>query len=98
MEDKPHRFLYKIILALVIVILIIIFSLQNNANTTVTILFWQASLPLILLFLLSFIVGILITLIGIMPVIRASRSKSLLIKTLMERVDKLEKENTKLTK
>jgi uncharacterized integral membrane protein len=98
MEDKPKRFLFRILLAIIIVILIVTFSLQNSDITDVRIIFWTASFPLVILFLMCFIAGIFLVLIGAAPIISHSKSKSRLIEQLKERIDFLEKENARLIK
>ncbi len=83
----------KIIIGIVILILVIILSIQNNTNTEVSILFWTKNAPLIILFLMCFLAGLIFALLAIMPIYRQSSRKSKLIKELQERIDLLEKKN-----
>lgn len=95
MENKPNNNLYKVLLAALILIMIITFSLQNNTNTPVKLWFWTTHSPLILLFLMCFIAGLLFAILAFAPVVKHSRHKTQLIKDLKDRIDFLEKQITK---
>jgi uncharacterized integral membrane protein len=93
MEDKPNRNLYRLIIAVIILVLVVTFALQNSDGATVNLWFWQTNAPLILLFLMCFIAGLLFALLGLVPVYKHSKRKTKLIEELKERIDILEKQN-----
>jgi len=91
MNEKPNSNLFKIISGITILVLIIIFALQNNTNTPVKLWFWTPNAPLILLFLMCFVAGLIFALLAILPIYKHSKRKSKLIKELQERIEYLEK-------
>jgi uncharacterized integral membrane protein len=77
-----------------ILLLIVVFSVQNSTNTPVKLWFWQGSAPLVLLFVVCFMLGLSFTLILIWPISKHSKRKSKLIKELENRVETLEQKLT----
>ncbi len=93
-SDKPANYGWKILLSMAILLLIVVFSVQNSTNTPVKLWFWQGSAPLVLLFVVCFMLGLSFTLILIWPISKHSKRKSKLIKELENRVETLEQKLT----
>ncbi|MES2618849.1 MAG: lipopolysaccharide assembly protein LapA domain-containing protein [Bacteroidota bacterium] len=94
MNENSHAGLYKLITAVVLLILVIIFAIQNSDTTTVKLWFWDMQLPLIILFLVCFLAGLLFAVLAILPVYKSSNRKSKLIDELQSKINILEKNNT----
>ena len=88
--EKPKNQVTKIIAGLVIIFLVVIFSLQNSEATMVRFMGWEGNAPLVLLFLLCFVLGLTFSLIAIFPLNKHSKQKSRLIGELKARVEMLE--------
>ena len=93
-SDKPANYGWKILLSMAILLLIVVFSVQNSTNTPVKLWFWEGSAPLVLLFVVCFMLGLSFTLILIWPISKHSKRKSKLIKELENRVETLEQKLT----
>ncbi len=89
-SDKPANYGWKILLSMAILLLIVVFSVQNSTDTPVKLWFWAGSAPLVLLFVICFMLGLSFTLILIWPISRHSKRKSKLIKELGNRIEILE--------
>jgi uncharacterized integral membrane protein len=88
--EKSGNQVAKIIVGIIIIFLVVIFSLQNSESTLVTFLFWEGNAPLVLLFLLCFVLGLSFSLVAVWPVSRNSKRKSKLIQELNTRIEMLE--------
>jgi uncharacterized integral membrane protein len=88
--EKPGNQVVKIVIGIVIITLVVIFSLQNSESTIVKFIAWQGNAPLVLLFLLCFVLGLIFALFAILPVSRHSKRKSRMITELNARIDVLE--------
>ncbi len=63
-----------LIVALLIAVLAIIFAVQNAAPVTVTFLLWQFQGSLALILLLTFVLGVMVALLAVLPgIVRRSR-------------------------
>lgn len=89
-SDKPANYGWKVIFAILILLLIVVFSVQNAVETNVKLWLWEGSAPLVLLFLICFILGLGFTLVLIWPISKHSKRKSKLIKELENRIEILE--------
>lgn len=89
-SDKPASYGWKILLSMAILLLIVVFSVQNSTDTPVKLWFWEGSAPLVLLFVICFMLGLSFTLVLIWPISRHSKRKSKLIKELQNRIEILE--------
>ncbi len=87
---KPGNQITKIIIGLIIIVLVVIFSLQNSEATLVRFLVWEGNAPLVLLFLMCFVLGLCFSLMAIWPINSNSKRKSKLIAELNARIEVLE--------
>jgi uncharacterized integral membrane protein len=88
--EKPKNLIAKIVVGLIIIFLVVIFSLQNSDATPVKFFGWEGDAPLVLLFLLCFVLGLSFSLVAIYPLSRYSKRKSKMISELNTRINMLE--------
>lgn len=63
-----------LIVSLLIAVLAIVFAVQNAAPVTVTFLLWQFKGSLALILLLTFVLGVVVALLAVLPgIVRRSR-------------------------
>ncbi len=90
-EDNPKNNIPKIITGMAVVLLLVIFSVQNSYPATIKIFFWDVHAPLVLSFVICFILGLFTAVITLWPISRHSKRKSKLIEELKARIETLEK-------
>lgn len=64
----------KLIFSLLLLILAVIFAIQNSDSQTVRFLFWEATLPIALIIIISLTVGAIIGLIYSIPHKKSEKS------------------------
>ena len=64
----------KLIFSLLLLILAVIFAIQNSDSQTVRFLFWEATLPIALIIIISLTVGAIIGLIYSIPGKKSGKS------------------------
>lgn len=90
-EEQPKNQLPKIVAGMVVVLLLVIFSVQNSYPAAIRVFFWDINAPLVLSFVICFILGLLTAIIALWPISRHSKRKSKLIDDLKARIELLEK-------
>ena len=89
-DEQPKNHIPKIIIGTIIVLLLVIFSVQNSYPATVKFYFWDVNAPLVLWFVICFILGIAISVVALWPISRHSKRKTKLIEELKNRIELLE--------
>lgn len=89
-KDNPGTSYTKLVIGVIIILLLVIFSVQNSMSTTVKVYFWDVNAPLVLLFVISFTLGLLLAVVSVWPISRHSKRKTKLIEQLESRVEFLE--------
>lgn len=72
-NTTPKNNMTKVVLAVVLMTLIVIFSIQNSESTPVKVYFWEVNAPLVLLFVICFMCGIIASIITLWPISRHSK-------------------------
>lgn len=80
----------KVVLAVVLMTLIVIFSIQNSSSTPVKVYFWEVNAPLVLLFIISFMLGIIAAIITLWPISRHSKKLHKLVEEQKSKIETLE--------
>jgi uncharacterized integral membrane protein len=88
--EKPGNQLAKIIIGIIVIALVVVFSLQNSDATRVRFIVWEGNAPLVLLFLLCFVIGLSFSILAVWPINKQSKRKSRLINELNARIEVLE--------
>jgi uncharacterized integral membrane protein len=89
-DEQPKNHIPKIIIGTIIVLLLVVFSVQNSFPATVKLYFWEINAPLVLWFVICFILGITIAIVALWPISRHSKRKTKLIEELKARIELLE--------
>ena len=89
-DEQPKNHIPKIIIGTIIVLLLVIFSVQNSNPAAVKFYFWDVNAPLVLWFVICFILGIAISVVALWPISRHSKRKTKLIEELKNRIELLE--------
>ncbi len=72
-KDAPKNNMTKVVLAVILMTLIVVFSIQNSESTPVKVFFWEVNAPLVLLFVICFMCGIIAAIITLWPISRYSK-------------------------
>jgi uncharacterized integral membrane protein len=86
----------KLVMTIALVLLVVIFALQNSAETMIKFWFWEGYLPLVILLLLCFAIGLITALISMWPISRNSRKESDRNQQLEKQISDLKAETAKL--
>ena len=89
-DSNNSKFPFKLALSLIQIVLVVIFALQNSKNTMVKIFFVETEAPLIILFLVCFIIGLLIGLIAFFGTYRTIKRQNKTIEELNFKIKNLE--------
>jgi uncharacterized integral membrane protein len=100
MEDlqKPKNHSTKIIIGSIIVLILVSFSIQNSGPANVKFLFWEGAAPLVLLFLICFLLGLSFALLALFPLKKYSNKQAKYIKELNTKIEILEKQKNNTNK
>lgn len=88
--EQPKNNMTKVVLAVVLMTLIVIFSIQNSSSTPVKVYFWEVNAPLVLLFVISFMLGIIASIITLWPISRHSKKMRKLVEEQRTKIELLE--------
>lgn len=93
-----NNWIVGLIMALILMVIAIIFALQNSEPTAISFLAWDYTLPLALIIIMSFVIGVLTTLLLTIPgTFRRKREISSLKKEnkrLLDQIDKITEQPT----
>lgn len=94
----PKNNMTKVTIAVILMLLVVIFSIQNSSSTPVKVYFWEVNAPLVLLFVICVMLGILAAIIALWPISRYSKKTQKLLEEQKTRIEFLEQQLTQKDK